>query len=232
MACPKELTTDGIELQFGTNHIGHFALFMALLPALKAAAAKTGKKSRVVSLASSAHDISDVLLDDYNFEKTPYNSWQAYGQSKSANVLFAVGVTDRYAAEGVVANALHPGAINTGLQKHMAGGELERLLELFAASEDAPMVWKTVEQGSATSVWAAVAPELEGKGGLYLEDCQIAKPKTDEEVAFIEKKVKAYISGAEIPKGAINMKGYSPYVLNKATADKLWDISLKLTQKK
>ena len=114
MATPEGHTADGFETQFGTNHLGHFLLTHLLMPALLAAA-----PARVVSLSSSGHRRSDIVWDDIHFERRPYDRWQAYGQSKTANALFAVGLNGRYAAQGVTANAVHPGGIMTGLQKHM-----------------------------------------------------------------------------------------------------------------
>ncbi len=105
-------------MQFGTNHIGHFALTMGLLPSLKSAAATSSRKSRVVNVASTAHARSNVIFDDYNFKTTPYDPWISYGQSKTANILFSIGLTQRYQKEGVVSNAVMPGVIVTNLQRH------------------------------------------------------------------------------------------------------------------
>ena len=167
MSTPFGKTIDGFEQQFGVNHIGHFELTVGLLPALKAA-----KNARVVVLSSVAHLISPVNFDDIHFEQRNYDERVAYGQAKTANVLFAVELTRRYAADGIFANAVMPGGILTGLQKHIPREEMIKRGWIDENGVTNPR-FKTVEQGAATSVWAAVAPELEHKGGLYLEDCQI-----------------------------------------------------------
>jgi NAD(P)-dependent dehydrogenase (short-subunit alcohol dehydrogenase family) len=168
MATPFEYTADGVELQFGTNHLGHFALFEGLLVPLRSA-----DGSRVVALTSIGHRLSDVDFDDVNFEQRDYDKWIAYGQSKTACSLFAVALTEHYERDGIFANAVHPGGIMTGLQKHMELDEQRRrgwIDEHGVVNEG----FKTTTQGAATSVWAAVAPELSGVGGLYLEDCHEA----------------------------------------------------------
>ena len=111
MGCPKEYTEDGFEMQFGTNHIGHFALTVGLLPALKQAAELTGKNARVVSVSSLAHARSNIDFDDVNFKSREYDPWVSYGQSKTANVLFSVELTQRFAKDGIYSNALMPGGI-------------------------------------------------------------------------------------------------------------------------
>jgi NAD(P)-dependent dehydrogenase (short-subunit alcohol dehydrogenase family) len=158
MAVPEfETTPQGFELQFGTNFLGHFALTVGLRRALVAA-----KGARVVSLSSTGHLSSPVLFDDLNFNFVPYAPIVAYGQSKTATALFAVGITRRWAEDGILSNALHPGAIATGLQKHTGG--LKTPVERR----------KTPEQGAATSVLLAASPLLKGVGGLYFEDCNEA----------------------------------------------------------
>src|SRR5271156_2313045 len=159
MAVPElEKTPQGFELQFGTNFLGHFALTVGLRRALVAA-----KGARVVSLSSTGHLFSPVLFDDLNFDFVPYTPFVAYGQSKTAAALFAVGVTHRWAEDGIVSNALHPGAIATGLQKHTGG--LKTPIERR----------KTPEQGAATSVLLAASPLLNGISGRYFEDCTEAR---------------------------------------------------------
>lgn len=160
MAVPQlEKTPQGFELQFGTNYLGHFALAMGLHDALRNA-----NGARVVSLSSTGHLFSPVLFDDLSFDFVPYTPIGAYGQSKSATALMAVGVTQHWAEDGIVCNASHPGAIATGLQKH-AGG-LKTPVELR----------KTPEQGAATSVLLAASPLLDGVSGRYFEDCNEAQP--------------------------------------------------------
>ncbi len=159
MAVPElELSFDGHEIQFATNHLGHFALTVALHQAL--AAAENG--ARVVSVSSSAHRLSDVDFADIDFENREYDPWLAYGQSKTANVLHAVEITRRWGHEGILANALNPGAIPTRLQRYTGG--------MLTPEE----LRKTVEQGAATSVFLAGSPLVEGVGGRYFEDCQEA----------------------------------------------------------
>jgi NAD(P)-dependent dehydrogenase (short-subunit alcohol dehydrogenase family) len=167
MAVPeRQLTAQGFELQFGTNFLGHFALTVWLHDALAAA-----QGARVVSLSSSGHTFSPVIFDDLNFNFVPYTPFGAYGQSKTANVLLSVGITARWQADGITSNALNPGAIATGLQKHTGG--LKTPMERR----------KTVEQGAATSVLLAASPLLEGVSGRYFEDCNeaplIARRPTD-----------------------------------------------------
>jgi NAD(P)-dependent dehydrogenase (short-subunit alcohol dehydrogenase family) len=167
MAVPAlEKTAQGFELQFGTNFVGHFALTQGLHRALSAA-----NGARVVSVSSSGHLFSPVVFDDLDFDFIPYTPFGGYGQSKTANALLAVAVTQRWAGDGVLANALNPGAIATGLQKHTGG------------LKTPPERRKRPDQGAATSVLLAASPLLEGIGGLYFEDCaqavQVARRPTD-----------------------------------------------------
>jgi len=167
MAVPEpQKTAQGFELQFGTNFVGHFALTVWLHDALAAA-----QGARVVSLSSSGHTFSPVIFDDLNFNFVPYTPFGAYGQSKTANALLSVGITARWQADGITSNALNPGAVATGLQKHTGG--LKTPMERR----------KTVEQGAATSVLLAASPLLEGVSGRYFEDCNeaplIARRPTD-----------------------------------------------------
>ena len=164
MACPFGKTEDGIELQFGSNHVGHFLLTCLLTPALRKAA-----PSRIVSVSSRGHHMSPVVFEDIQFERRPYDKWLAYGQSKTANVLFAVGLERRLGSRGVHALALHPGGIVTELGRHLEPHDLELLLKRRPG-----LKMKTVEAGAATQVFAATAPELEGRGGVDLEDCHVA----------------------------------------------------------
>ncbi len=173
MACPLARTPEGFESQFATNHLGHFLFTGRLAPALIAG------KARVVSLSSIGHRLSPVHFDDIHFETRKYDKWQAYGQAKTANALFAVGLNARLAPHGGTANAVHPGGIMTGLQQHLTTEEMTAMGWIDTEGKLNPL-FKTVEQGAATSVWAAVAPELEGHGGLYLEDCNQAEPAIPE----------------------------------------------------
>jgi NAD(P)-dependent dehydrogenase (short-subunit alcohol dehydrogenase family) len=163
MATPeRELTPQGYELQFGTNYLGHFALTRGLHRSLAAA---TG--ARVVSVSSSGHLFSPVIFDDLGFDFVPYTPIGAYGQSKSATALLAVGVSENWARDGILSNALNPGAIATGLQKHTGG--------LKTPAERR----KTPAQGAATTVLLAVSPLLDGVGGRYFEDCNEAPQVTE-----------------------------------------------------
>ncbi|MEV7815529.1 SDR family NAD(P)-dependent oxidoreductase [Streptomyces flaveolus] len=157
MACPEQYTEQGWEWQFATNHLGHFALATALHDALAA-----DGNARIVVVRSTGHQQSPIVWDDVNFAFRPYDPWLAYGQSKTANILFAVEATRRWASDNITANALMPGAIYTNLQRHTGGRGSGRVpAELI----------KTVEQGAATSVLLATSPLLEGVGGRYFVDC-------------------------------------------------------------
>ena len=168
MACPYSKTVDGFESQFAVNHLAHFLLVTSLLPELKA-----GKPSRVVVVSSLANKRSAINWDDINGE-TKYNKWVAYGQSKTANILFAKQFDKLYGAEGVHAYALHPGGIMTNLQQHIPDEEQKAM---GWVTEDGTLVdsFKSIEQGASTTIYAALAPELEQHGGEYLEDCAISK---------------------------------------------------------
>ncbi|MCH0570653.1 SDR family NAD(P)-dependent oxidoreductase [Streptomyces sp. MUM 136J] len=170
MACPETRVGPGWEAQFATNHLGHFALVNRLWPAIEPGGA------RVVSVSSRGHHLSGIRWDDPHWQHG-YDKWAAYGQAKTANVLFAVQL-DRLARDrGVRAFALHPGGILTPLQRHLTR---EEMVGLGWIDEDGnaldPAAFKTPEQGAATQVWAATSPRLDGMGGVYLEDCDIAEP--------------------------------------------------------
>ena len=195
MACPHAVTADGFEMQFGTNHLGHFLLTTLLAPALVSAA-----PSRVVALSSRGHRFGDIDLDDPNFEQTTYEPWVAYGRSKTANALFAVGFDQRYRDRGVRAFSVHPGGIATELGRHLTDETISTLAS--SLPPDQPMEWKTIPQGAATSVWAATSGDLDDQGGLYLEDCGIAEP------------VEAVVTS-----------GVQSYAVDPARADALWDFS-------
>ncbi len=204
MACPLTRTAQGWEAQFATNHLGHFALTTALLPALQRAAAKQGD-ARVVCLSSTGHKLSGVNFDDIHFERRDYNKWKAYGQAKNANAMMALGLHLKYGTQGITANAVHPGGIMTGLQKFLPLEEMRALGWLKA--DDTPLdIFKSTEQGAATSVWAATAPALKGHGGLYLEDCNQGLP-------------------AE-PTNRVS--GFSAHIADPAAALRLWEVSEQL----
>jgi len=169
MASPLARTAEGWEMQFATNHLGHFALTSGLHRALAAAGG-----ARVVAVSSAAHLRSPVVFEDIQFNHREYEPWAAYGQSKTANVLFAVEGAKRWADDGITINALHPGGIRTNLQRHVSEEELSRMRQTTGGSP-APS-WKTVEQGAATSILVATSPLLDGIGGRYFEDCNEAAP--------------------------------------------------------
>jgi NAD(P)-dependent dehydrogenase (short-subunit alcohol dehydrogenase family) len=169
MYTPFERTADGFEMQFGTNHVGHFLLTCLLVPALLA-----GAPSRVVNLSSGGHAGSDIVWDDPNFERRDYDKFAAYGQSKTANILFSVELDRRLGDRGVHAYAVHPGMIATELGRYMTRDDMTALMERARRGPSGGMPpRKTLEQGAATTVWAATAPELESQGGTYLADCQV-----------------------------------------------------------
>ena len=190
MATPFGKTPDGFETQFGTNHLGHFVLVNRIASLMKPGA-------RLVNLASSGHRFSDVNLEDPNFETTEYTPFGAYGRSKTANILFAVEFDRRHKASGVRAVAVHPGGIQTELGRHMTPEAIQALVDsINAANPGGPPAfeWKTVPQGAATSVWAAVVAPAELVGGLYCEDCHVAEPQ---ESADIRAGVRAYALDAD-----------------------------------
>jgi NAD(P)-dependent dehydrogenase (short-subunit alcohol dehydrogenase family) len=168
MATPLERTADGFELQFGTNHIGHFLLTCLLAPALL-----RHPPSRIVNLSSGGHLASDIIWDDPNFERGAYDPFVAYGQSKTANILFSVELERRLSARGVHAYAVHPGLVGTALGRYMTPEVVAQLMEKAKQGGGMP-TRKSLEQGAATSVWAATAPGLEAVGGSYLADCQVS----------------------------------------------------------
>jgi NAD(P)-dependent dehydrogenase (short-subunit alcohol dehydrogenase family) len=171
MATPLGHTADGFETQFGTNHLGHFVLVNRI-----AALIRSG--GRLINLSSLGHRYSNVDLEDPNFERTPYEPFLAYGRSKTANILFAVGFDQRHRDRGVRAAAVHPGVIHTELGRHVDASEIEKIIEernRQLAAEGKPLFrWKTVPQGAATSVWAGVVAPVEQIGGQYCEDCHVA----------------------------------------------------------
>lgn len=175
MACPETRVGPGWEAQFATNHLGHFALVNRLWPAIEPGGA------RVVSVSSRGHHLSGIRWDDVHW-RHGYDKWEAYGQAKTANVLFAVHLDKLGADHGVRAFSLHPGGILTPLQRHLAK---EEMVERGWIDEQGnmlhPEAFKSPEQGAATQVWAATSPQLNGMGGVYLEDCDIADPAAEDD---------------------------------------------------
>ena len=169
MMCPEGKTQDGFETQFGTNHLGHFALTAGLLPALAPGA-------RVVTLSSGAHRFGTCDVDDLNWQTRDYDPNLAYAHSKTANVWFASELQRRF-GDRLLSLSVHPGVIQTDLIRHLPENAVSGMRKSF---EDRGIQFKTVPQGAATSVWAATAPELAAHGGAYLHDCQVATPTTEE----------------------------------------------------
>jgi NAD(P)-dependent dehydrogenase (short-subunit alcohol dehydrogenase family) len=168
MAVPeKRETSDGFEMQFGTNHLGHFVLVNRFAGLIR-------DGGRLVNLSSAGHRYSDVNLDDPDFERTEYTPFGAYGRSKTANVLFAVEFDRRHRERGVRATAVHPGGIQTELGRHMSEAEMQALIDNMNASGQ-NFAWKTIPQGAATSVWAGFVAGADEVGGRYCEDCHVAE---------------------------------------------------------
>jgi len=204
MACPLSYTADDLEMQIGTNHFGHFALGVGLARALMNGA-EDGRASRLVSLSSIGHLRSAMNFEDPNYRARDYDKWAAYGQSKTANALFAVGFDKRFADRGVRANSVMPGGIFTPLQRHLP--HEEQVAMGWYDAEGKPVAgFKTPAQGASTSVWAAVGDELEGVGGLYLENLAEAAP---------------YQPG--------NRFGVAPHALDPEAAERLWALSEETT---
>lgn len=195
---------EGWEMQFATNHMGHFALALGLHDALTAA-----DGARIVSVSSSGHGASPVIFEDINFERRPYNPSSAYGQSKTANALFAVGVSQQWAEDGILANSLMPGGIWTPLQRHWSAEKRAASEEQARQAEEAGVFrMKTPEQGAATSVLLAASPLVEGIGGRYFEDC----------------------NEAEVVPEIVGIHGVRDYALDPEAADRLWEVSLHLLE--
>jgi len=201
-ATPLGYTPDGFEQQFATNFLGHFLFAQLLLPALRNAA-----PARVVSLTSGTHRLSDIHFDDIQYQHRPYDKWEAYAQSKTADALLAVALTRHGRSQGITANAVNPGGVLTGLQQHLTPEE--RRARYYDEAGNLLPSFKTPEQGASTTVWASVTPALEGIGGLYLEDCHQGVPYNPE------------IS---------TLTGYMPYALNADHAEQLWTIAEKLVE--
>ncbi len=205
MACPERRIGHGIESQFGTNHLGHMLLACTLVPALL----KAGT-ARVVALSSVGHRRTGINFDDPNFEKHPYDKWEAYGQAKTANALFAVELNRRLEPKGVTAYAVHPGGIMTELQRDMSKEEIKA----FGWVDDDGKInerFKSPEQGAATSIWCATSPLLASGGGVYCEDCNIAEAVPADDPGFT---------------------GVRPWAIDPAQAQKLWTLSEAMLQEK
>jgi NAD(P)-dependent dehydrogenase (short-subunit alcohol dehydrogenase family) len=202
-------TPEGWELQFATNHLGHFALSLGLHDALAAGAQDRGA-SRIVAVSSTAHMRSPVVFDDLHFERREYDPQAAYAQSKSANSLFAVEATRRWAADGIVANTVNPGGVATGLQRDFTQKQKDYLA---AAEASGAFTYKTTQQGAATTLVAAVAPEFAHTGGHYLDDGVEAYPVPDDASLFD------------------HSHGVKHWALDPEAAARLWTVSLDLLER-
>ena len=202
MASPLARDARGYEMQFATNHLGHFQLTARLWSLLLA-----GGGARVVALSSIGHRLHGLDLDDPNFERRDYDKWLAYGQAKSANALFALQLDKLGESRGVRAFAVHPGGIATPLQRHLTMEE-QRAMGWYDEDGNVHEAFKSTEEGAATTVWCAVSPLLEGKGGVYCEDCEVA-------VAADPEKPRA--------------GGYYPHIRDQDLAGKLWTKSEAMT---
>lgn len=199
MACPETRLGPGWEAQFATNHLGHYALINRLWPAFAPGA-------RIVSVSSRGHHRSAIRWDDVHFQNG-YDKWAAYGQAKTANVLFAVHLDKLARNDGIRAFSLHPGGIMTPLQRHLDRQEMIDAGWIDEAGNALDPSFKTPEQGAATQVWAATSPQLDGMGGLYCEDCEIAEP--------------APPTGERV--------GVKDYAIDPEQAERLWALSAELT---
>src|SRR5580658_5907465 len=201
MATPFGHTVDGFETQFGTNHLGHFVLVNRIASLIRAG-------GRLVNLASAGHRFSNVDLNDPNFQRTAYDPFVAYGRSKTANILFAVAFDRRHRGRGVRAAAVHPGVIQTELGRHLDPTRIQALIDQMSKEQAGegkdPFQWKTVPQGAATSVWAAVVAAAEEIGGKYCENCHVGEVVADS----------AVISGVS--------EGVRGYALDLNNAEALW----------
>src|SRR5882757_2373810 len=207
MATPFTYTANGFEMQFGTNHLGHFVLVNRIAPLIRVG-------GRLINLSSAGHRYSNVDLQDPNFERTPYEPFVAYGRSKTANILFAVAFDEHHRERGVRAAAVHPGIIATELVRHMSPSWLQTRVDdinqQLAAAGKPPMQWKGIPQGAATSLWAGVVAPADEIGGRYCEDYHVGPVVPDD----------APISGMT--------EGVRAYAVDARTAEALWKKSEEL----
>lgn len=217
MACPLTRDARGYEAQFSTNHLGHFQLVSRLRPALRQA-----NGARVVSVSSRGHYFSPVVFDDPNFERRAYDPWLAYGQSKTANILFALALDQRGATDGVRAFSLHPGGIlDTGLGKHLSREDLRALGVIDDEGKpilDVTRDLKTVPQGAATIVWCATSPQLNGLGGVYCENCEISPLESRD----------TSVNPSDLVQRSVRTPGVMPYAVDPEAAERLWSLSERL----
>ena len=207
MATPFGHTADGFETQFGTNHLGHFVLINRIASLIR-------NGGRLINLSSAGHRYSNVDLVDPNFERTPYEPFVAYGRSKTANILFAVAFDKRHRDRGVRAAAVHPGGIRTELGRYAEPGRIEKVIEeinrQLAAQGKGPFQWKSIPQGAATPVWAAVVARADEIGGKYCENCHVGHIVLD-----------------DTPITAVS-EGVRGYALDPNSAEALWKKSEQL----
>ena len=196
MMCPLGRTKEGLDTQLGTNHLGHFVLTARLIDSLSATT-----PARIVNLSSGGHRLSPLRFEDPFFERDEYNKFTAYGQAKTANVLFSVALDKRFKDRGIRSYAVHPGAIQTELSRHMDRDDIKTLMSSRPQNE--PMKFKTLEAGAATTVWAATSAELDGQGGVYCEDCNVADVIDEPGASF----------------------GVVSWAVDDEAADKLWTLS-------
>ena len=199
MACPESKTEDGFESQFGVCHLAHFLLFN-LLKDTMLASSDPSFNSRVINVSSSGHSSGEVQFGNYEFQNGNYSPWVGYGQAKTANIYMSNEIENRYGSKGIHGLSLMPGGIWTGLQKHVPA----EMLEQWKAAPETKMFMKSTEQGAATTVLAAVGKEYEGKGRLYLDDCETAE------------------------EGMKGQSGYAAYAFDREKEARLWDDSLKM----
>ena len=207
MATPYGRTRDGFETQFGVNHLGHFVLVNSLVPLLR-------PTSRLIVVSSAGHRFANVDLTDPNFEHAAYEPFVAYGRSKTANILFAVAFDRRYREHGIRAAAVHPGAVQTELNRHLEARQVQTMIDLanrqVAVTATPSFRWKTIPQGAATSVWAAVVASADEIGGQYCENCHVGR-----------------IAADDIPISA-SSEGVRAYALDAESAEALWHGSEEL----
>src|ERR1700757_660317 len=190
MATPLGHTVDGFETQFGTNHLGHFVLVNRIAKLLRPG-------GRLINLSSAGHRFSNVDLEDPNFERTPYDPFVAYGRSKTANILFAVAFDKRYRSRGVRAAAAHPGGVQTELSRHMGADAVQKVIDQTTQQQTAAarsvFQFKTIPQGAATSVWAAVVGPADQVGGQYCANCHVGKIEPDDvTITAVSEGVRSY----------------------------------------
>lgn len=207
MATPFALSVDGFESQFAVDHLGHFLLVRDLLPLLAETASSSRSTSRVVVVSSAGHRMGDVDFDDVKFERRDYDPFLAYGAAKTCNVLHAVGIDRRWRDRGVRGIAIHPGGIHTELGRYMTPDVIKSLMSRMEGG--AAFQWKTIPQGAATQVWALTSPFLEGRGGVYCEDCDVS-PLIPDDVETVDG------------------RGVAARAVDPGRADALWELSERL----